>query len=300
MPTNNSKIIYASLATLITITLSACGGGAETSSNANKGTSSPADQGETDKTDPVITLKGVSTMNVIKGANYIDAGATANDNHDGNITKNIVIAGDTVNTDTAIGTTFTITYNIKDKAGNSAIQKIRTVSVIESTSLLIPVLSESDKTHYLTLINNARAEARFCEGKENLPAVNFPSMPPLTWSDKLYKSSYEHSQDLAKSNTWSHDGSGTSHDWSGYAQSKKSDMRDRVATYNYIWSRIAENISAGASWDTPEEAIQSWIDSPGHCHNLMSDKVTEVGLALYIDHDPTLRHYWTQNFGKPR
>ncbi len=283
------------LATLVISILSACGGG-------DTGTDASGNKSEavSDNIDPIITLIGSNTTQTIKGSNYIDAGATATDNHDGNITAKIVKAGDTVNTNSPAGTTFTITYNVSDTAGNLAIEVTRTVSILASTTQQIPILSEENKAIYLTLINNARAEARTCNDKNNVPTGDFPAVPPVTWSDKLYKSSYEHSQDLAKSNTFSHDGSGTVYDWSGYAQGKQSDMIDRVATYNYIWARISENISAGTKWDTPEEAIESWLKSPGHCHNMMSADVTEVGLALFIEQNSKYKHYWTQNFGKPQ
>ena len=80
-----------------------------------------------DTIDPVITLNGPSTVEAIQGSSYIDAGASATDNKDGNISANIVVAGDVVNTSSALGTTFTITYNVSDAAGNPAIEVTRTV-----------------------------------------------------------------------------------------------------------------------------------------------------------------------------
>ncbi|MDQ6993128.1 MAG: DUF5011 domain-containing protein [Mariprofundus sp.] len=81
----------------------------------------------TDQTAPVITLLGVSTMSVVQGAAYTDAGATASDNVDGNITANIVPTG-AVNT--ALVGTYTITYNVSDAAGNVAVAVTRTVNVV--------------------------------------------------------------------------------------------------------------------------------------------------------------------------
>jgi uncharacterized protein YkwD len=246
---------------------------------------------------PVITLNGLSNIHIIQGGNYTEAGATAVDNIDGNLTSDIVIAGDTVDTNTPFGTTFTITYNVFDTAGNGAIEAIRTVSIIKesNTQHIIPIISETDKANYLFLINEARSVARTCGDKGSFPAVD-----PVTWSNKLYNAAFEHSQDLAKSNTFSHDGSGTVTDWSGYALNKASTMRDRVATYDYQWSWISENISAGTQRDTPKEAIDSWITSPGHCKNLMDPNMTQVGMAVVKDTSSKYTHYWTQNFGVPR
>lgn len=51
-----------------------------------------------DTTPPVITLNGSSTVNLLVGDSYTDAGATASDNVDGDITANIVVV-DPVNTE---------------------------------------------------------------------------------------------------------------------------------------------------------------------------------------------------------
>ncbi len=250
-----------------------------------------------DMTAPIITLNGPSTVHLIQGKVYTEAGATAFDDIDGNLTSQITIGGDAVDTNSPFGTPFNITYNVVDAAGNKAIEVIRKVLIIKASNLqhTIPTLSEADKANYLSLINDTRAVSRTC-GAEGY----FPAVTAVTWSNKLYKSAYEHSQDLANSDTWSHDGSGTSSDWSGYALNKKSKMRDRVATYDYQWTSISENISAGTQRDTAQEAIDSWIASPGHCKNLMDTNMTQVGMALFKNTNSTYTHYWTQNFGKPQ
>ncbi len=85
-----------------------------------------------DITLPVITLIGPSTINLVVGDSYVDAGATANDDFDGNITDNIV----TINpVDIEIEGTYIVTYNVNDIAGNSAIQITRTVIVADITEL---------------------------------------------------------------------------------------------------------------------------------------------------------------------
>ena len=66
-------------------------------------------------------------MNIMVGDTFTDPGATATDDIDGNITANIVVAGDAVDVNTAA--TYTITYNVSDAAGNAAAQKTRTVIV---------------------------------------------------------------------------------------------------------------------------------------------------------------------------
>ncbi len=85
-----------------------------------------------DTTPPVITLNGASTVNLNVGDTYTELGATANDNIDGDITANIVIGGDTVNTNVA--GTYVVTYNVSDAAGNAANEVTRTVNVTEPST----------------------------------------------------------------------------------------------------------------------------------------------------------------------
>jgi hypothetical protein len=79
-----------------------------------------------DTTPPVITLTGPTQVYVEKGTSYNDAGATANDETDGDITSEIVVYNPVdINT---IGTYY-VTYNVSDKAGNEATEVRRKVEV---------------------------------------------------------------------------------------------------------------------------------------------------------------------------
>lgn len=79
-----------------------------------------------DKTPPEISLIGNSVIFVPMGDIYIDQGASATDNRDGNINKYIVKKGD-VNTN--ICGQYSIEYSVKDASGNFAPQIKRTVYV---------------------------------------------------------------------------------------------------------------------------------------------------------------------------
>lgn len=76
---------------------------------------------------PTITLNGDTVVEVTQGDSYTDAGATANDSQDGDITSSIVVGGDTVDTST-VGS-YIITYNVSDSQGNAAPEVTRTVNV---------------------------------------------------------------------------------------------------------------------------------------------------------------------------
>ena len=77
---------------------------------------------------PEITLLGDRTVIVDLNTSYSDAGATAYDNVDGDLTANIV----TVNSvDTSVLGTNTITYNVTGSSANTATEVIRSVFVVD-------------------------------------------------------------------------------------------------------------------------------------------------------------------------
>ncbi len=80
----------------------------------------------TDTVPPVITLLGSVGIALIAPTTYTDAGATASDNIDGDITRNIVTSG-SVNP-LAPGT-YVISYSVSDSSGNVATPVSRTVTV---------------------------------------------------------------------------------------------------------------------------------------------------------------------------
>ena len=82
--------------------------------------------GPSDSNPPVIQLRGAATINVTIDATYSDAGATARDAEDGDITARIVV---TNSVNTAVLGTYTVTYTVSDLAGNAAVPVTRTVNV---------------------------------------------------------------------------------------------------------------------------------------------------------------------------
>ncbi len=83
---------------------------------------------------PVIVLNGSPSVNIEVPTPYVDAGATATDNVDGNITSRIV----TVNSvDSSKAGDYTVTYNVVDSSGNAAIQVVRNVKVVDAAAPVI-------------------------------------------------------------------------------------------------------------------------------------------------------------------
>jgi len=86
---------------------------------------------ENDTTAPVISLSGNSTITINSWSSYTDAGATASDNLDGDISANIVTSG---SVDTSTTGTYIITYTVSDAAGNIATPVTRTVTVVVAST----------------------------------------------------------------------------------------------------------------------------------------------------------------------
>lgn len=79
-----------------------------------------------DVTPPTLTLLGAPTVSILINDTYTDAGASAMDNVDGNVTSRIVASS---NVDTKTLGIYTVTYNVSDAAGNAASSVSRTVNV---------------------------------------------------------------------------------------------------------------------------------------------------------------------------
>lgn len=93
------------------------------------------DLSPTDTTPPVITLLGDNPLTVKVGDAFVDPGATALDDVDGEIPfDDFIVGGDAVDVNTP--GTYEITYTVEDNAQNEA-QAIRTVIVEEVATLTI-------------------------------------------------------------------------------------------------------------------------------------------------------------------
>jgi uncharacterized protein YkwD len=146
-----------------------------------------------------------------------------------------------------------------------------------------PVLCTTDQQRFeevlLARINAARAESRLC-GNES-----YPSVPALIWNSKLESAAEAHSLDMSDHNFFSHTGS------------DGSDVAMRAQAQSYEWRAIGENIAAGQN--TAEEVIEGWLESPGHCRNLMNENYTEVAVACVQNVNTDYHNYWTNVLGNP-
>ena len=112
-------------------------------------------------------------------------------------------------------------------------------------------------------------------------------LAPLTFDPQLSQAAQNHSFDMAHHDFFSHIGSNGSTPW------------ERLGVVGYEYEAAAENIAAG--YTTPEEAVQGWMNSPGHRANILNPDVTNIGIGYVFlaDDGGEIKHryYWTQVFG---
>ena len=133
----------------------------------------------------------------------------------------------------------------------------------------------------LDAVNAARAVARSCGERA------FGAAPPLAWDDALGAAALAHSRDMAAQRRFAHQGS------------DGSDAAARATRAGYGWRLVGENIASGQT--SAQEAVAGWIDSPGHCANLMNPAFTEMGAGYGISRARMPGFvYWTQVFGARR
>jgi uncharacterized protein YkwD len=183
------------------------------------------------------------------------------------------------------------------KSANKNDQKIPNQSAPASSSdnVVTPVsrVTDAQRQEYLDAINAARAETQDC-GSEGV----FDPAPALVWNVKLDNAAYEHSNDMAQSNTFSHDGSGTASDITDREEQlgRGSKFYERIRHHGYTAYRtVGENIAAG--YISTQEVIDAWLKSDHHCANLMNPNYTEVGMSLVKKEGSEYGFYWSQEFG---
>ena len=44
--------------------------------------------------------------------------------------------------------------------------------------------------------------------------------------------------------------------------------------------------------------VLAWMESDGHCKNIMNPEFNELGVGYFYDSGSKYRHWWSQEFGK--
>jgi uncharacterized protein YkwD len=114
----------------------------------------------------------------------------------------------------------------------------------------------------------------------------FAPTRPLAWNTALQSAASNHSIDMANNNYFSHTGL------------DGSSAGDRITRAGYAWSTWGENIAAG--YDTVRAVVDGWMESDGHCANIMSPQFRDMGLACAQSDTSDYGKYWTMVLAAPR
>jgi uncharacterized protein YkwD len=136
----------------------------------------------------------------------------------------------------------------------------------------------------LRLVNINRAKGWNCDSEGSFGATT-----ALTSNRELRCAARLHSLDMNERQFFAHNAPGG------------STPKTRMDATGYAGTTWGENIAKGQS--TPAEVVQGWMDSDGHCANIMSPMFKEIGVGFY-EGEPNNPYYnenlyWTQNFGAP-
>ena len=132
----------------------------------------------------------------------------------------------------------------------------------------------------LDLVNEARARGARCGARWFAPA------PPVRLSGTLDGVALGHASDMAEHDYFEHE------DLAGHSPA------DRVRAVGYRETLVGENIAYGLK--SAEEVVQGWLDSPGHCENIMDPRFAEMGIAYAQGRAVKHGLYWVQVLAAPR
>lgn len=119
--------------------------------------------------------------------------------------------------------------------------------------------------------------ARRTQGADCGSAGVFPPAEPLGVDPALTCAARNHSRDMNEREFFNH----TNPDGDGPAQ--------RIRLAGYLPQTWGENIARG--YGSPQSVVEGWMNSDGHCANIMRGFFTEVGIGFYEG------NYWTAAFG---
>jgi uncharacterized protein YkwD len=132
----------------------------------------------------------------------------------------------------------------------------------------------------LQLVNNVRASGTRCGERSFGPA------PPVRLSGTLNDVALGHAADMARHDYFEHD------DLLGHTPA------DRVRAVGYPEKLVGENIAYGP--ESADEVVKGWLDSPGHCENIMDPRFAEMGIAYSPGQASRRGLYWVQLLVAPK
>ncbi|NVB37129.1 CAP domain-containing protein [Pseudenhygromyxa sp. WMMC2535] len=125
----------------------------------------------------------------------------------------------------------------------------------------------------VVLVNENRAAGATC-GSES-----FDPAGPMVAEAQLRCAARLHSQDMSERGFFDHTNPDGLSPW------------DRVDLTDYTGFAVGENIAYG--YPDPEAVMAGWMDSPGHCSNIMNPNADQIGVGYWGD-----SNHWTQVMGQ--
>lgn len=113
-------------------------------------------------------------------------------------------------------------------------------------------------------------------------------LPPLTANPLLDRAAQAHAEDMWR------------RDFVAHVNPDGEAPAVRALAAGYRYSRIAENLTVGP--ETPEQAVQAWIDSPPHRAAMLLTDIREIGAGyIFAQRDgggKVFHHYWVIVMGR--
>ncbi len=131
----------------------------------------------------------------------------------------------------------------------------------------------------LQLVNEVRARGTRCGER------SYGAAPAMRLSGTLAGVALGHATDMAQHGYFEHK------DLAGHSPA------DRVRAGGYKEKLVGENIAYGPK--SAEEVVQGWLDSPGHCENIMDSRFAEMGIAYAAGHASKRGLFWVQLLAAP-
>lgn len=128
----------------------------------------------------------------------------------------------------------------------------------------------------LAAVNAVRATGASCGG------ASMPPVPPLVMSASLARAARAHSIDMA------------SHDYFDHTSQDGRTVGDRLRAQGADKGSWGENIAAGGA--TVRATMDQWLQSPGHCRNMLSPDYSAIGIGHGYSASSAMHDYWTQDF----
>ncbi|WP_407570410.1 CAP domain-containing protein [Deinococcus altitudinis] len=177
--------------------------------------------------------------------------------------------------------------------GSSTPTAVTSTSVGSGTNASVPaapVTSQAisaDEQTILDAVNVARASARTCG------TTAFAATTPLTWNAQLAAAARVHSEDMAQNGY-----RGTAADAeAAHVGTDGSTPQQRITQAGYVWKTSGENVAAGYTVGGAFDVVTGWLNSPGHCANIMSPKYKEIGVSFVFNDKMKYNSFFTQDFG---